>query len=256
IGSVEQVGPALVGKTDLASADRIATLVSLSLTPLVIEKILKVHQDTDQVDIEGHAILFESGIYAKLPSDMPDSLALAVLDVAGAPAQTAKLVKPGDTVLVVGAGGKSGLLCLYEARKRAGVTGKVVALAHSAASRTRAESLGYADVVLAGDATRPLDIMRMIEAATGGKLADVTINCVNIPGTEMSSILCTKEGGLVYFFSMATSFTAAALGAEGVGHDVTMIIGNGYTRGHAQIALATLRESPKLCRMFEELYAR
>ena len=53
------------------------------------------------------------------------------LDVAGAPAQTAKLVKPGDTVLIIGAGGKSGMLCCYEAKKRAGVTGKVIGLCHS-----------------------------------------------------------------------------------------------------------------------------
>jgi L-erythro-3,5-diaminohexanoate dehydrogenase len=98
--------------------------------------------------------------------------------------------------------------------------------------------------------------MKMVEEATGGKMADVTINCVNIPGTEMSSILSTRDMGIIYFFSMATSFTAAALGAEGVGRDVTMIIGNGYTRGHAEIALETLRESPKLRKIFEDLYAR
>lgn len=256
IGTVEKIGPDLIGKTDLEVGDRIATLVSLTLTPLVIDKIIKVHLDTDQVDIEGHAILFESGIYAKLPNDMPDSLSLAVLDVAGAPAQTAKLVHPGDTVLIIGAGGKSGLLCMYEAKKRAGVTGKVIALAHSEASKARAEATGFADVVIAGDATRPLEIMKMVEEATGGKMADVTINCVNIPGTEMSSILSTRDMGIIYFFSMATSFTAAALGAEGVGRDVTMIIGNGYTRGHAEIALETLRESPKLRKIFEDLYAR
>ncbi len=256
IGTVEKIGPDLIGKTDLEVGDRIATLVSLTLTPLVIDKIIKVHLDTDQVDIEGHAILFESGIYAKLPNDMPDSLSLAVLDVAGAPAQTAKLVHPGDTVLIIGAGGKSGLLCMYEAKKRAGVTGKVIALAHSEASKARAEATGFADVVIAGDATRPLEIMKMVEGATGGKMADVTINCVNIPGTEMSSILSTRDMGIIYFFSMATSFTAAALGAEGVGRDVTMIIGNGYTRGHAEIALETLRESPKLRKIFEDLYAR
>ncbi|HHY62477.1 MAG TPA: L-erythro-3,5-diaminohexanoate dehydrogenase [Bacillota bacterium] len=256
IGTVEKIGPDLIGSTDLEVGDRIATLVSLTLTPLVIDKIIKVHLDTDQVDIEGHAILFESGIYAKLPNDMPDSLSLAVLDVAGAPAQTAKLVHPGDTVLIIGAGGKSGLLCMYEAKKRAGVTGKVIALAHSEASKARAEATGFADVVIAGDATRPLEIMKMVEEATGGKMADVTINCVNIPGTEMSSILSTRDMGIIYFFSMATSFTAAALGAEGVGRDVTMIIGNGYTRGHAEIALETLRESPKLRKIFEDLYAR
>lgn len=82
----------------------------------------------------------------------------------------------------------------------------------------------------------------------------MTINCVNIPHTELSSILVTKDGGTVYFFSMATSFTAAALGAEGVGKDVTMIVGNGYTRDHAAISLHIMRESPALRKIFEQLY--
>lgn len=61
-------------------------------------------------------------------------------------------------------------------------------------------------------------------------MCDITINNVNITDTEMTSILCTKNDGLVYFFSMATSFTKAALGAEGVGSDVTMIVGNGIPK--------------------------
>ena len=54
---------------------------------------------------------------------------------------------------------------------------------------------------------------------------------------------------------MATSFTKAALGAEGVGKDVNMIIGNGYTKGHAAITLQCLREHADLRRLFEEMYA-
>ena len=86
-------------------------------------------------------------------------------------------------------------------------------------------------------------------------MCDITINNVNIENTEMTSILCTKNTGLVYFFSMATSFTKAALGAEGVGSDVTMIIGNGYTKGHAEITLQELRESKELRDIFTQLYA-
>ncbi len=55
---------------------------------------------------------------------------------------------------------------------------------------------------------------------------------------------------------MATSFTKAALGAEGVGKDVTMIIGNGYTKNHDQIALDVLRESKIIREIFEEKYTR
>ncbi|MDD2215533.1 MAG: zinc-binding dehydrogenase [Eubacteriales bacterium] len=255
IGTVKEIGLALKGKTDLKIGDKLATLVSLSLTPLVIDEIYAVRPDIDQVDIKGQAILFESGIYAVLPDDMPENLALSVLDVAGAPAQAAKLVKPGDTVIVIGGGGKSGLLCLYEAKKRAGVTGKVICIGGSDKSTNRAKNLGLADEYFAANATDAISIYNKIMDLTNGKLADLVINCVNIPNTEMASILACKEGGTVYFFSMATSFTKAALGAEGVGKDVNMIIGNGYTKGHAAIALQVLRESKPLRELFTEMYA-
>src|SRR5690554_1000923 len=255
LGTVERIGDALIDKIDLKIGDKIATLVSLSLTPLRIDKIKEIRPDIDQVDIDGKAILFESGIYAKMPDDMPENLALSALDVAGAPAQTAKLCKPGDTVLIIGAGGKSGMLCSYEAKRRVGVTGTVIGMCHSQRSTDRLRNLGFCDHVFPGNATDPVAMIEKISELTDGKMADVTINNVNIPDTEMTSILCTRDEGIVYLFSMATSFTKAALGAEGVGSDVTMIVGNGYTKGHAEITLQILRESEKLRKVFTELYA-
>ncbi len=240
LGSVNRAGERFPGS--VRPGDRIATLVSLSLTPLRIDRILGVDEERDQVHVEGQAILFASGIYAVLPDDLPEDFALAMLDVAGAPAQTAKLVRPGQTVLVIGGGGKSGLLCLYEARRRTGVTGRVVGVSYSERGCDRIREAGFADVVLRADATRSLDFHRDVSTALNGGMADVTINCVDVPGTEMASILATRDGGTVYFFSMATSFTAAALGAEGVGRDVRMLIGNGYTRGHAEIVLDIARK--------------
>lgn len=255
IGIIEKIGPALEGKTDLKVGDKIATLVSLSLTPLRIDEFLEVRKDIDQVDIKGKAILFESGIYAVLPDDMPETLALSVLDVAGAPAQTAKLVKPGDTVVVLGGTGKSGMLCLYEAKKRAGVTGKVICIGSREKTIARVKAANLADEYIVADATNAIEVMEKVAAVTNGQMADIVINTVNIPNTEMSSILMTKDGGTVYFFSMATSFTKAALGAEGVGKDVNMIVGNGYTKGHAAITLQLMRESEVLRKIFTELYA-
>jgi L-erythro-3,5-diaminohexanoate dehydrogenase len=219
-----------------------------------LKRIKKIDLEKDQVEVEAQAVLFESGVYAKLPADLPDRLSLALLDVAGAPAQTARLVKPGDAALVIGGGGKSGLLCLYEAKKRAGITGRVIGLGHSASSTERIRESGFADLAIQGDATKPLEVYEQILEVMDGKLMDVTINCVNIPGTEMASIMSTREGGVVYFFTMATSFTAAALGAEGIGKDVNMIIGNGFAKGHDRIALELMRESPKLRALFERMF--
>jgi L-erythro-3,5-diaminohexanoate dehydrogenase len=245
-----------LAERDLAVGDKVASLVSLSLTPLRIQRIVTVHPEIDRVEVEAQAILFESGIYARLPDDMDERLALAALDVAGAPAQTARLVQPGMSVLVLGAGGKSGVLCCYEAMKRVGPPGRVIALIHSERSRRILEALQLAHEIRVADATRPLEVLDAVLGANHGREVDLCINCVNIPGTEMASILPTRDGGTVYFFSMATSFTRAALGAEGIGKDVNMIIGNGYTRGHAEITLAELRESPALRKLFEEQYVR
>lgn len=255
LGKVEKIGDALKGKIDLKEGDRIATLVSLSLTPLRIDEIVKIKADVDQVDIKGKAILFESGIYAKIPNDMPEKLALSALDVAGAPAQTAKLCQYGQNVVILGAGGKSGMLCCYEAKKRVGVTGKVIGLTNSERSTNRLKDLEFCDVVVSIAGKSPVEVNELVSQLTDGKMADVTINCVNVPDQEMTAILCTKDDGIVYFFSMATSFTKASLGAEGIGSDVNMIMGNGYTKGHAEFTLQELRESPKLRKIFEELYA-
>ncbi|MCW3490316.1 L-erythro-3,5-diaminohexanoate dehydrogenase [Dethiobacter alkaliphilus] len=251
IGQIAALGDKL--DRDIKPGDRIATLVSLSLTPLKIEKITAVNLQTAQVDVEGQAILFESGVYAKLPNDMPEKVALAALDVAGAPAQVSRLVNTGDTVLVLGAGGKSGLLCLHEARKQAGPDGLVIAVARSEAACKRAHSTRLADVILSADATNAMEVYNLVHEATNGKLAHVAINCTNVPRTEMSTILPTKNGGKAYFFNMATSFTAAALGAEGVGKDVELIIGNGYTQGHAEHTLNILRENETLGAIFDSL---
>ena len=254
LGEVEAIGDKLQGKRDLAVGDKIVTLVSLSLTPLRVDEILEVKKNVDQILIKGQAVIFESGIYAKLPEDLSAPLALAALDVAGAPAQTARLVQSGDTVVIIGATGKSGILCSHEARKRAGVTGKVIGTGTSDASVSQLKALDLCDEVIKLDATNALACHEAVSELTGGRLADVVINNVNIPNTELGSILMCREQGTIYFFSMATSFTKAALGAEGVGRDVNMIIGNGYTKGHAEITYNVLRESPKIMELFNKLY--
>ena len=254
IGTVKEIGEDLQDKIDLKVGDKIASLVSLSLTPLKINKIKAIHPEIDRVDGEAQAILFESGLYAKLPDDMSEELALAALDVAGAPAQTAKLVKPGDSVLILGGAGKGGMMCCYEAMKRVGPTGNVVALVICQEDADLLKSMNLCHHAIVGSATNPTEVLEKSLAVNGGKEYDVSILIVNVPACEMAAILPVRDNGTVYFFSMATDFAKAALGAEGCGKDVTMIVGNGYTKEHAEITLSELRENAQLKEYFEKKY--
>ena len=235
IGRVAAVGREHPAFSELKAGDRIATLVSLTLTPLELDEIRAVHEHAERLDVRGRAVLFASGLWAALPDDMPLEMALAVLDVCGAPAWVARLAKKGTRVLVIGAG-KSGSLACAQARRNG---------AHVTVADIRRSSFaddGLADAALVFDATKALEAPR-------GEF-DLVVNCASVPRTEMASILAARDGGEVLFFSMATSFTAAALGAEGVGKDVRLTIGNGYARGHARLALDLVRSTPALQKIF------
>ncbi|MFL6097263.1 MAG: L-erythro-3,5-diaminohexanoate dehydrogenase [Blastococcus sp.] len=237
IGVVEAVGPE--SPLGLAVGDRVATLVSLTLTPLQItDGLARWDGRSEQVPAQGTAILFARSIAAVLPDDLPDAVSLALLDVCGAPAATARVVErtAARSVTVLGAAGKSGCLSLAAAR-HAGAT-VLTGLVRNDAEAAALAASGLADRVVIADATDPLAV-----AAGVGTPADVTVVCVDVPGAEHGAVLATAEGGTVVFFSMATSFPAAALGAEGMAADVTMLIGNGYTPGHAALALDLYRRN-------------
>jgi L-erythro-3,5-diaminohexanoate dehydrogenase len=246
IGRVAEIGPEHPARAKLRRGDRVATLVSLTLTPLVLDEIKAVHPHAERVDVKGRAVLFASGLWARLPEDLPEATALAVLDVCGAPAWVARLASKGQRVLVLGAG-KSGSLACAQARKNGA---HVTALDYRRDAAQRLVSDGLADAWIAADATKPLEV----HAQTRGAF-DLVVNCASVPGTEMASILSAREGGEVLFFSMATSFTAAALGAEGAGKDVRLTIGNGYAQGHAKLALDLVRATPALQRIFGDRVA-
>jgi L-erythro-3,5-diaminohexanoate dehydrogenase len=261
-GLVDEVGPD--SPLGLHEGDRIATLVSLSLTPLVIaDGLSRWDGASEQVPCAGHAILFGRSIAARLPADMAAELALSVLDVCGAPALTHRVVAASPagkpTVAIIGAAGKSGSLSAAAAR-RAGAGTIVGVVPHEAearvlrAARARDGAGGLVDAVVVADARDPVGVAAAIQDAAGG-LAQVTVVCVDVPGCEGGAILATAQGGTVIFFSMATSFSAAALGAEGVAADVTMVVGNGYVPGHADLALELIRTEPGVRAIFERRIA-
>jgi len=254
IGRVREVGKEHPAAGRLAPGDRIATLVSLSLTPLHLEEVTAVHLGKDRVDVRGHAILFASGLFAQLPLDMPDTLALAALDVCGAPALIQRLVRPGMRVALLGAG-KSGALALAQARRSMAGQGQLLALDISQPALDTLRGLGLCDATLCVDATQAVAVLAAVEGATGGALCDLVVNCASVSNTEMGTILAVRAGGTALFFSMATSFTAAALGAEGVGKDVTLLMGNGYVPGHAELTLELLRTDSRLRELFAARYA-
>jgi L-erythro-3,5-diaminohexanoate dehydrogenase len=249
LGKVADMGPKYSNPAKVKIGDPICTLVSLTLTPLIIDRVKGV-RPSEQLDIEGKAVLFDSGVLAKIPSDMNLNVCLALLDVAGAPPQADRLAKKGDTVYIIGTG-KSGMLCAATIRDKFGKNCRIIASATRQESVETFANLGLADECFVANALRPTEVLDRVSKATSGRMCDLVINTANVEGTELSSVLACKQGGKVYFFNMATNFQKAALGAEGIGMDVEMIIGNGYAPDHAEFTLNVYRRNAAVKKWFD-----
>lgn len=242
-GTVSDVGGdhPLAGR--LGRGTRVATLVSLTLVPLALDDVGGFDAATHQLAVRGRAVLPPAAAVAELPEDIEEPTALAALDVAGAPSQVTALAAGVPTMFVLGAGA-AGLLSIAAAR-RVIPSARIVVADRSARACAAAAATGLADDVLEADATDAATTARRVAGALGGPAA-LTVAVADAPGCEPACYLSTRSDGTILFFSMATSFAAAALGAEGIGSNVRMLIGNGFTSDRGELALDLLRENPHL----------
>lgn len=253
IGTVRGLGPNYKGPEGLKVGDRIASLVSLTLTPLLLESVDKVYLDADQADVTATAFLWPSSPIVRMPDDMSARLALSVLDVCGAPAQTVRLAEGASRMLVLGMG-KSGMICAAAARDAMGPDGVICGYDLRDGNLSVMKEEGIINDFRTGNAKNPAQVLEQVSEMIDGGLFDVVINTCNVADTEMSAILACKDRGRVYFFNMATDFSKAALGCEGVGKDVDLLIGNGYAHRHAQMALELIRDYPAVRAQIEKLF--
>jgi L-erythro-3,5-diaminohexanoate dehydrogenase len=241
LGTVAAVGDAFADPP--AVGTRIVTLASLTMTPLHLEAVTHVDPDSAQVEVRGTAYVCDSAPWGVVPDDLPADLALEVYDVYGAASHTRRLAPAHGTVAVLGAG-HAGKLALAAARE-AMEGGTLIAVDRDADAVGRMRDLGLCDVAVTADLRDPLAAVAAARDA-GAPPADLTVVVVSATGCETGAILLTREGGTILFFSMATSFTTAALSADGMGHDVRMLIGSGYTPDVGAYALDLVRRSPAL----------
>lgn len=224
--------------------DCIVTLASLTVTPLTLESVGPIDMTSPQIPVKGTAFISNSAPWAHLPKSIDLTTALSVLDVCGAASQTRTLARSGDTVVIFGAG-HAGKIAMAAAREAVGPTGSIVTFDGSDDACRAVENLELSDHVICADLTDAVSMSRSLEVTRKGR-ADLTIVVVNSPGCEATAILATKDSGNILFFSMATSFAAAALASEGMSSGARMLIGSGYSPDRGEYAISLLDRYPAL----------
>jgi L-erythro-3,5-diaminohexanoate dehydrogenase len=223
--------------------ERVATLGSLTLTPLRLDEVTAIDPNSPHVEVAGTAYVFERAAWAPIPDDLPLATAIDVFDVCAAASQVAELVADGANVCVLGAG-NAGKLALAAAHDAAAT---LVAVDVDAEALDAVSAAGLCDLAVRADLRDPLAALEAVRAA-GAPPADLTVVVVNATDCEPTALLLTADSGTILFFSMATSFSGAALAADGIGTPARMVVGSGYSGDRGALALDLVRRSEPLRR--------
>ena len=241
LGTVRAVGERFGSPPPVGA--RIVTLASLTLTPLRLDEVTRLDPDSAQIEVGGTAYVNDRAPWGPVPDDLPLDTAIAIYDVYGAASHTRDLTPPRGTVCVLGAG-HAGKLAMAAARDALD-DGSVVAVDVDDAALTAAAEAGLCDVAVHADLRDPLAALAAVRAA-GVAAAELTVVVVNASGCEPTAILLTADGGTVLFYSMATTFSTAALTADGLSSDIRMLVGNGFAPDRGAYGLDLARRSASL----------
>ncbi len=247
LGRVTSVGEHRVS-ADLAAGDTVVPLASLIAVPLSLDSVGPVDPASPHVPVSGRAIVTGSMLCARVPADLPQAVALTALDVYPVASHVRELAEPGGGVLVLGTG-HAGLLAVGAARRAVGSDGSVTAVDLSVEALERAVEVDPAVQTLRADVTDPLSVARGL-AGAGIARADLTLLCTSVEGAEGTALLATRSRGTVVFFSTATRFAAAALGADAIGSQARLLIPCGLTDDRGEYTFTLLRECAALRRAF------
>jgi alcohol dehydrogenase len=146
----------------------------------------------DGVQAESVRIPFADGSVHRLPAEVPDEAALMLADILPTSYEVGALnggVRPGDTVVIIGAG-PIGLAAIMSVGLYSPLQTVVVDPVES--RRAAATSFG-ADRVLSPDD----DVSAVVRELTGGLGADVTIEAVGLPTTFDMAVALVRPDGRV-----------------------------------------------------------
>ena len=256
-GRVSYVGAS--SRHRVAAGDLVVPLVSLIALPLRLDEVGPVDPRSPEVPVRGRAVVTGRMPVLVVPDDLADA-ALTAADVYPVASYARERARPGDHVVVLGAGnaGLLGAVAAAEAvaltdvavpddgvpdvsvARPTGAVGRVSVVDVDPRALERVVRAVPGVLTVLADARDAVTVASALRDA-GVPPADLTLACTTVPGCEGTALLVTSRTGTVLFFSTATSFAGASLGSDPLGTAARLELSNGVTPDHGRYTLELLR---------------
>ena len=218
-GTIEEMGAVYRDFSNFEEGEYILCQTTLTALPMHIDEIYNIDYNYGQLKVRGYVIAFMQTIFSRFPKDLKESYTIATIDEAGSLYNIFTLIPGSRNVLIIARDLISAQLFAgtvkYALKNNGDVTvvmdeNATGGLGETEIRRVLGDSCDDFHIV---DLKMPMDVASEIYAETD-ELFDFTINCEDIRGSEVLSVLATVENGKIYFTTAKNRYVSAVNFAE------------------------------------------
>ena len=244
-GTVSEIGSEYENVLKLKPGDEIICNTSMASVPIGIDKVSSIDRAFGQVDVEGHAIVYDKIPVVKRSKDVNLNLLLYALNESGTLLKVSSTAVGKRKFLVVGNNKLTNLFFGYAIKKVAREDAEIICLLDrktesmlGGSSMDRLMDSVFSEVRMV-DILKPLECMEEIQKKAP---FDLSVNCADIPGAETINILATRQGGTVVFANLINNYNIALYITEAISKQLEIKCADGFLASYENFDIDIVKD--------------
>lgn len=226
-GTIEEMGSEYEKTSAYRVGDEISCLTTMTALPIHIEKIHKIDYNYGVIWVTGYGIIFIDSPLTTIPPDIPLEYTMVAFDEAANFYAIYNSCREGTgkRFLIIGRDLLASLTYVAAVKKAVGDSSYITMILNEdgigplTPEEAGEELSHWVDSFYLLDVTQPI-ISSETVLNQENDLYDLTINCQDLLGSEVLSVILTRRKGRLYFTSLKNSHTQSNLIAESMNKEL------------------------------------
>lgn len=259
-GTIEEMGSDFEKSTPYHKGDSIFCLTTMTAHPIYIEKIHKIDYSYGELTVTGYGIVFIGSPLTTIPPGLQLNYTMATFDEAASLYSIHNVSNKGKRYLVIGKDLVSSITYVCSIKKAVGDNCYITVILDEdgigtlTPEQVKHELAGWTNSSYILNVAQPVNSSEVV-LKEEKEHYDMTINCEDLLGSEVLSVILTRNKGKLYFTSLKNGYTQSILIAESMSKELeTYVLGQfiiGYEKFTFDLLISIAKDLNKINKLYE-----
>lgn len=259
-GTIEEMGNEFQKSSQYQIGDSIFCLTTMTAHPIYIDKIHKIDYNYGELTVTGYGIVFMGSPLTTIPPGLQLNYTMATFDEAASLYSIHNVADEGKRYLIIGKDLVSSITYVSSIKKAVGDNCYITVILDEdgigtlTPKQVEHELKNWVNSFYVLNVAQPISSSEAI-IKEEKEFYDMTINCEDLLGSEVLSVILTQHKGKLYFTSLKNGYTQSILIAESMSKELeTYVLGQfiiGYEEFTFDLLLWIAKDLDRINKLYE-----